>query len=265
VRKGGPRRLVSWNVNGIRACASKGLFEWLAAESPDLLCLQETKANPDQLPKEFLQPPDGSGAVYKSYWASAKRRGYSGTAIFSKDEPKAISYLGVPEFDEEGRTLVADYGSFVLVSAYFPNSQDGGARLDYKLRFCDSILTLCDRLVASRRHVVVTGDFNIAHKPIDLANPKANEGNPGYLPEERAWMDRYLSSGYLDCFRRFDQEPGRYTWWTYRAPGARERNVGWRLDYHCCDEGFSGALLSAAIHPAVLGSDHCPVSLELDA
>jgi len=256
-------RLISWNVNGIRACAGKGLFAWLEQESPDVLCLQETKANPDQLPADFLAPSDGKGGRYNVYWASAKRRGYSGTAILAKRQPRSISFLGVTEFDDEGRALVADFGDFHLISAYFPNSQDGGARLDYKLRFCDAILSLCDKLVAEGRHVVVAGDYNIAHKPIDLANPKANEGNPGYLPEERAWMDRYTSSGYVDIFRHFNQEAGQYTWWTYRVPGARERNVGWRIDYHCIDEGFLPAVKSAALRPEVPGSDHCPVSLEL--
>jgi exodeoxyribonuclease III len=257
-------RIFSWNVNGIRACAGKGLFEWLAKESPDVLCLQETKANPDQLSPEFLSPSDGRGGSYHGYWASAKRRGYSGVAIYSKREPRSISFLGSPEYDEEGRTLVADFGAFVLVSAYFPNSQDGGARLDYKLGFCDALLALCDSLVASKRHVVVCGDWNIAHESIDLANPKANEGNPGYLPEERAWMDKYLSAGYADTFRRFHPEGGHYTWWTYRVPGARERNVGWRLDYHCVNAAFLPAVAAAAIHQSVLGSDHCPVSLDLE-
>ena len=257
-------RLFSWNVNGVRACAGKGLFDWLAAESPDVFCVQETKANPDQLAPEFLAPSDGSGGSYKSYWASAKRKGYSGVAIYSKREPKSISYLGEADYDDEGRALVADYGDFVLVSAYFPNSQDGGARIDYKIGFCDAVLAFCDKLRKKKKHVIVAGDYNIAHEPIDLANPKANEGNPGYLPEERAWMDKYLAAGYADCFRRLDPSPGKYTWWTYRVPGARERNVGWRIDYLCSDEALMGSVTGAAIHPEVLGSDHCPVSLELD-
>lgn len=257
-------KLLSWNVNGIRACAGKGFLDWVAAEDADFLSLQETKAHPDQLPKELLAPTDGEGKPYHVYWASAKKRGYSGVAILSKAKPRSVSYLGVEEFDAEGRTLVADFGDFVMVSAYFPNSQDGGARLDYKLRFCDAVLALCDRLVAEKRHVVVAGDYNIAHKPIDLANPKANEGNPGYLPEERAWMDKYTGAGYLDTLRVFDESPARYTWWTYRVPGARARNVGWRLDYHCVDPGLRPALKGAAIYPEVLGSDHCPVGLDLE-
>jgi len=257
-------RLVSWNVNGIRACAAKGFFSWLASASPDIVSLQETKAHPDQLAPDFLSPEDGRGGRYKAYWASAKRRGYSGVAILSKREPRSISFLGADEFDEEGRTLVADFGEFTLISAYFPNSQDGGNRLGYKLRFCDAILSLCDRLVAAGRRVVVAGDYNIAHEPIDLANPKANEGNPGYLPEERAWMGKYLGSGYADAFRRLDPSPGRYTWWTYRVPAARERNVGWRLDYHCVDEALFPAVKGAGIESSVLGSDHCPVTLDLE-
>ena len=257
-------RILSWNVNGIRACAGKGLFEWLARESPDVLCLQETKAEPGQLKAEFLSPEDGRGGRYRCYWASAKRRGYSGVAILSKLEPRSISFLGEGAYDEEGRALVADFGAYILVSAYFPNSQDAGARIGYKLGFCDSILALCDAVVAAGRHVVVSGDFNIAHRPIDLAYPAANEGNPGYLPEERAWMDKYLASGYADPFRRLHPEPGQYTWWTYRVAGARERNVGWRIDYHCVDEGFLPSVKGAAIHPEVLGSDHCPVSIDLD-
>jgi exodeoxyribonuclease III len=257
-------RIYSWNVNGIRACAGKGLFEWLAAESPDAICLQETKANPEQLSPDFLTPSDGKGGLYHGYWASAKKKGYSGVAIFSKREPRSISFLGDKSYDEEGRALVADFGDYVLVSAYFPNSQDAGLRIDYKIGFCEAVLALCDSVVASGRHVVVAGDYNIAHKPIDLANPKANEGNPGYLPEERAWMDKYLSAGYADTLRLHNTQPGQYTWWTYRVPSARERNIGWRIDYHCVDEGFAPAVAGASIHPAVLGSDHCPISIDLD-
>lgn len=257
-------RILSFNVNGIRACAGKGLFEWLSADSPDILCLQETKAHPEQLPKEFLAPADGKGGAYRAYYASAKRRGYSGVAILSKEEPRTIGALGLPEFDDEGRTLVADFGGFVLFSCYFPNSQEAGARLDYKLRYCDAVLSACDRLVAAGRHVVVAGDYNIAHEPIDLANPKANEGNPGYLPEERSWFDKWAGSGYVDSFRRLCPEPGKYSWWTYRVPSAREKNIGWRLDYHCVDEGLMPAVRAATIHPEVRGSDHCPVGIELE-
>lgn len=258
------KKLLSWNVNGIRSCAGKGFHEWLARENADFVCLQETKAHLDQLPMELQNPVDGSGRPYKAYWAQAERRGYSGTAIFSKREATSVSFLGIPEFDGEGRTLVADFDDFLLVSAYFPNSQEGGARLDYKLRYCDGILSLCTALRSKGRHVVVAGDYNIAHKPIDLARPEQNEGNPGYLPEERAWMDTFIDSGYIDTFRHRCPEPGHYTWWTYRVPTARQNNIGWRLDYHCIDPEFLPAVVEAGIQSDVLGSDHCPVSLFLD-
>ncbi len=255
-------RILSWNVNGVRSAAEKGLFSWLAAESPDVLCLQETKANPDQLAKEFLAPVDGDGKPYFAYWSSAKRRGYSGTALFSKTEPRDVVTLGVPEFDDEGRVVAADFGGLVVVSAYFPNSQDAGARLGYKLGFCRAIREFCDRVVKDGSHVVLSGDYNIAHKPIDLARPKENEGNPGYLPEERAWMDEFTGAGYVDSFRKFCPDPHRYSWWSYRMH-AREKNVGWRIDYHCVDSGFAGAVEAAGILDTVTGSDHCPVEIVL--
>jgi exodeoxyribonuclease III len=258
------KKLLSWNVNGIRACAGKGFLDWLAAEDADFVCLQETKAHPDQLPAELKEPRGAGGRPYFALWSSARRRGYSGTLILSRREPTAVSSLGIEEFDDEGRTVIADFDDFVLISAYFPNSQEAGRRIDYKLRFCAAIRGLCDSLRASGRHVVVAGDFNIAHTPIDLARPDQNEGNPGYLPAERAWMDEFTGGGYLDSFRCFHPEPGRYTWWTYRVPQARPNNVGWRLDYHCVDPEFRPALLEAEIEASVLGSDHCPVSLFLD-
>jgi exodeoxyribonuclease-3 len=255
--------ILSWNVNGIRAAEKKGFFAWLASESPDVLCLQETKANPDQLAPGFIAPVDASGKAYRSYWACAVRRGYSGTAIYTREEPKSVAGLGVAEYDDEGRTLVADYGEFVLIGAYFPNSQDAGARLGYKLGFCSAIRRTCDRLIKKGRHVIVCGDYNIAHKPIDLAHPKENEGNAGYLPEERAWMDEYTGAGYVDTFRNFCSEPEHYTWWTYRMR-AREHNVGWRIDYHCVDGGFMKRVASSTILSEVQGSDHCPVKLVLN-
>ncbi|MCE1197181.1 exodeoxyribonuclease III [bacterium] len=258
------KKILSWNVNGIRACSGKGFLDWIAAEDADFICLQETKAHPDQLPGELKSIAARDGSPYKLYWSSAARRGYSGTAIFAKREASSVTTFGIPEFDDEWRTVIADFDDFVLVSAYFPNSQDAGARIDYKLRFCDAILALCDGLRAKGRHVVVSGDYNIAHTAIDLARPDQNEGNPGYLPAERAWMDRYIAAGYIDTFRHLHPEPGNYSWWTYRAPHARENNVGWRLDYHCIDPEFLPAVAAAGIQSKVMGSDHCPVSLELD-
>ncbi|MEI6386545.1 MAG: exodeoxyribonuclease III [Spirochaetota bacterium] len=255
-------RIISWNVNGIRAAARKGFFDWLPAESPDVVCLQETKASPEQLGPEFLEPADAKGG-WKTYWASAKKKGYSGVAILSRREPRAVTSLGIEEFDDEGRTLIADYGDLLVMSAYFPNSQDLGARLDYKLRFCSAILEWAEKVRAKGKHLVIAGDYNIAHKPIDLAHPESNEASPGYLPEERAWMDTFTTAGYVDSFRHFDPAPQRYTWWTYRVAGARERNIGWRIDYQCVDPQLLSACTGAGIMPGVTGSDHCPVSLDL--
>jgi exodeoxyribonuclease-3 len=256
-------RVVSWNVNGIRAAAGKDFLPWLAADAPDVLCLQETKAEPGQLPDTLKSPLDKNGAPYASYWASAKKRGYSGVALYSKKKPREISLLGNAAFDDEGRTLVADFDNIVVISAYFPNSQAEGARLDYKLAFCAEIDALCRRLDAERRPFVLCGDYNIAHRPIDLAHPKENEGNPGYLPEERAWMDAFTGAGFIDSFRALNGDVTRqYSWWSYRMR-ARERNVGWRIDYHCINAALSPFLRRAGIRQEVLGSDHCPVEIEL--
>ncbi|GHU80506.1 exodeoxyribonuclease III [Spirochaetia bacterium] len=257
-------KILSWNVNGIRAVEKKGFVQWVHSESPDMLCIQETKAGPEQLSAELRAPQDRDGRPYKAYWASAKKKGYSGTAIYSREEPLEVKPMGVAAFDDEGRVLQADFKDFVLISAYFPNSQDAGARLGYKLDFCAAMLELCNKLVRAGRHLVLCGDYNIAHTPIDLARPKENEGNAGYLPEERAWMDTFTGAGYVDTFRYFHQgETGHYSWWSYRM-NARERNVGWRIDYHCVDPGFLPRVSRAGIRSDVQGSDHCPVQLELD-
>jgi exodeoxyribonuclease-3 len=256
-------KILSWNVNGIRAVEKRGFVQWFRDESPDMLCLQETKAEPGQLSADLISPVDNRGKPYTSFWASAVKRGYSGTAIYTKEKPQDVRDLGIKEFDDEGRVVQADFKKFTLISAYFPNSQDGGARLGYKLDFCAAILQLCNTYAKTGRHFVLCGDYNIAHTPIDLARPKENEGNAGYLPEERAWMDTFTGAGYTDTFRHFyPSEAGAYSWWSYRG-GARDRNVGWRLDYFCVDGPFVPRLKSAAIRPDVEGSDHCPVQIEL--
>jgi exodeoxyribonuclease-3 len=256
-------KIVSWNVNGIRAAEGKGFTAWLSEESPDVLCVQETKAEPGQLSEALKAPCDKNGAPYKSFWSSAKKRGYSGVAIYTKNEPLDVKKCGLAEFDDEGRVLQADFGDFIVISAYFPNSQDAGARLDYKLAFCDAMLKLCAAHVKAGKHIILSGDYNIAHKAIDLARPKENEGNAGYLPEERAWMDKWTASGFADTFRHFypDAEQ-QYSWWSYRM-GARARNIGWRIDYHCVDEGFLPSIKKALIRPDIIGSDHCPVEIEV--
>jgi exodeoxyribonuclease-3 len=256
-------RIVSWNVNGIRAAEKKGFVDWMKSDSPDILCLQETKAHPEQLSPELIHPVDDNNHQYHSYWASAKKAGYSGTAIYSKTEPLDIQFLGNDNFDNEGRVIAAHFKDFVVISAYFPNSQEAGARLPYKLAFCHEILTYCDNLVSKGKNIILSGDYNIAHTAIDLARPKENEGNAGYLPEERAWMDDFLAAGYTDTFRYFHpNEEKQYSWWSYRA-ASRARNVGWRLDYHCVNAAFLPKITHARIRPEVMGADHCPVEIEL--
>ena len=255
-------RLISWNVNGIRAVEKWGFVDWLAQETPDILCLNETKAEPGQLSPQLIEPPV-NGKPYASFWASAAKKGYSGVAIYTRIPPLDVHPFGIAKFDAEGRTLIAEYENFSLIAAYFPNSQDTGARLDYKLEFCDAMLKYCNGLVKSGRHFILCGDYNIAHTPIDLARPKENEKSAGFLPEERSWMDKWIAAGHVDTFRHFHPgEGGHYTWWSYRA-GARQRNVGWRIDYFSVDAAFLPMVKKSLIRPEVAGSDHCPVELEL--
>ncbi|MBQ0050879.1 MAG: exodeoxyribonuclease III [Treponema sp.] len=256
-------KIISWNVNGIRAVEKKGFVDWIGESDADVVCIQETKARPEQLSEELMNPASKNGSNYKSYFHSAVKAGYSGTAIFSRIEPDSVENLGDPLFDDEGRVTIAKFGTLAVISAYFPNSQDAGARLGYKLDFCAAILKKCDSLVAEGFDIVLNGDYNIAHKPIDLANPKSNEKNAGYLPEERDWMTLFTSSGYVDTFRHFCQEPQKYTWWSYRFH-AREKNIGWRIDYQCVNEKFLPKVKNSYILAEVLGSDHCPIVIEIE-
>ena len=251
------KNIISWNVNGIRAAEGKGLFDWMQNYKPDILCIQETKAQPDQLNEVFHNQ---SG--YSSYFMSAERKGYSGTALYTKEEPDSVSNMGVDDFDREGRTLIAEYRDFTLINCYFPNSQNEGVRLDYKLEYNRALHKLADSLVKAGKNIIICGDYNVAHKPIDLTHPEANEKNAGYLPEEREWMDRFTESGWIDTFRQFHTEPEQYSWWSYRTRG-RERNVGWRLDYFCVNETFMPLVKDSLIHQEVMGSDHCPIELQL--
>lgn len=250
--------VISWNVNGIRAVEKKDFVSWVEKSQADVICIQETKANKEQLSEQLLAPQG-----YKSWFSSAKKAGYSGTAIYSRIQPDKVILMDDERFDDEGRFIAAIFGSTVVISAYFPNSQDAGARLPYKLDFCDAILAKMNEFVASGKNIVLCGDYNIAHKPIDLANPKTNEKNPGYLPEERAWMDKFTQSGFVDTFRHFCDLPNQYTWWSYRFH-AREKNVGWRIDYQCVNESFLSKVVSSQILNDVLGSDHCPIQIKLD-
>jgi len=248
-------RLVSWNVNGIRGAVRKGFLEWFGKEQPDILCVQESRVLPDQL-DEGVRAPRG----YATYWCPARKKGYSGVGVFTKKEPLAVTGMGIEEFDVEGRVQQIAYEDFTVVNAYFPNSQPERARIEYKLAFCEAILELCNGLRAAGKNVILCGDYNIAHTEIDLARPKENVDNPGFLPEERAAMDRFLGAGYVDTFRHFTKGPGHYTWWSYRGR-AREKNIGWRLDYHCVNEEFLPRVKESRILADVMGSDHCPVAL----
>lgn len=247
----------SWNVNGIRAACRKGFLAWLKKEQPDILCVQESKARPSQLDPSILSP-DG----YRSVWQPAERKGYSGVATYFRKEPLSVDVLGVDEFDAEGRVQIMEFNGFTVINAYFPNSQPERARLDYKLAFCDAMRERCIKLRHAGKHVILCGDYNIAHQEIDLARPKENEDNPGYYPEERAAMGRFIKAGFVDTFRHFTKEPGHYTWWSYRAR-ARENNIGWRIDYHCVNKEFLSRVRSSAVHPDIMGSDHCPLSVTI--
>ncbi len=253
--EGQPLKMVSWNVNGLRALAKNGLIDLLAELDADLLALQEIKAQPEQLPGALRHLPG-----YRAYFHPAEKKGYAGVCIYSRLEPlRVITGLGRKDFDREGRVLTLEFADFFFINAYFPNAQHGLSRLDYKLDFDREITTFC-QMLAREKSVVICGDFNVAHQPIDLANPKQNEKNAGYTPEERGGMDAFLAAGFLDSFRLFNREPGQYSWWSYRFD-ARSRNIGWRIDYFCVDAKSRQRVQSAAIRSEITGSDHCPVEL----
>ncbi|MCP5467687.1 MAG: exodeoxyribonuclease III [Deltaproteobacteria bacterium] len=252
-------KMVTWNINGIRAVVKKGFWDWLEKESPDILCLQETKAHPSQLDESLLKPKG-----YKPYWSSAERKGYSGVALFVKEEPLSISEgLSAPEFDIEGRTLVAEFADFILFNGYYPNGKHDLSRVPYKLKYSDLVLEKALELQKEKKKpIILAGDFNTAHQPIDLARPKENQGNTGFLPEERAWIDKLVANGFIDIFREHEADSGHYSWWSYRA-GARERNVGWRIDYFFITPELKNKVNRSYYQPEVMGSDHCPVVLEI--
>ncbi|MCE7736273.1 MAG: exodeoxyribonuclease III [Candidatus Heimdallarchaeota archaeon] len=268
-------KIYSWNVNGIRATAKKGLFwPWLQKSDSDIVCLQETKATADQLDQPLVEPMD-----YTSYWHSAEKKGYSGVASFVRTSGKKKKTLnsteesiGVEEFDKEGRVIITKFDDFTLLNVYFPNGKKNQERLDYKMRFYKHFLQFCQELRKNREKIVICGDVNTAHTEVDLENHKQNEKQSGFLPIERAWMDKLIESGYIDTYRhlypeKFDkgqEKLGGYTWWSMRSKTAKINNVGWRLDYFFISEDLIENLKSAAIHPEKEGSDHCPISIELE-
>lgn len=251
-------KMLCWNVNGIRAVKEKGFLEWLSRESPDILCIQETKAHPDQLDPNLLQPEG-----YHAYWNYPEKRGYSGVATFTKEEPEDIQYgFGISEFDAEGRVITTRYPEFVIFNIYFPNGKKDENRLKYKMDFYEAFLQYVELIRKQEKRIIVCGDFNTAHKEIDLARPKENAKVSGFLPVERAWIDKFVAHGWIDTLRHFNNEPGQYTWWDLKSK-ARERNVGWRIDYFFTTENMLPSLSGAFIMPEVTGSDHCPVGIKL--
>ena len=253
------KTLVSWNVNGIRACEKKGFSKWVEQSSPDIIGLQEIKAEKDQFPESVLALTD-----YNFYINPAEKKGYSGVAVLSKQKPSnVIDKIGIKKFDSEGRTLICEYRSFVFINCYFPNGQRDHGRVDFKLEFYKEILKIYQKYVKAGKKVVLTGDFNTAHHPIDLANPKTNKNTTGFLPHEREWMDKYLKAGMIDTLRFFEPgTPGIYSWWTYRGD-CRARNIGWRIDYFMTSPDLQKKLKSCRHLPDVQGSDHCPIELVL--
>lgn len=252
-------RILSWNVNGIRAADKKGLYDWFKKESPDILCLQEIKAQPEQVPIYLRNMPG-----YNIYWNPAEKKGYSGVVTFSKEKPTDIKDgFGIDKFDNEGRILITEFPSFVLFNIYFPNGKKNQERLDYKLDFYDTFLAYADNLKAKGKNIIVCGDINTAHKEIDLARPKENEKISGFLPIERAWIDTFIDHGYIDTFRHYNKESNQYTWWDMKTR-ARERNIGWRIDYFFINKEFLPNLKKAFIMQDVTGSDHCPIEIDIE-
>ena len=253
------KRLFSWNVNGLRAVHKKGFLDWLVDIQPDVIGIQETKCHPDQLDEE-LRNPEG----YHTYWAWAERKGYSGVALYTREEPISVHIgLGIDEFDEEGRTIVAEYDDYILITAYFPNGSRDHSRVPFKMRYKAAFLQYCNSLREQGKPVVFCGDVNTAHQEVDLARPKQNKKTTGFLPLERAWIDDIVEQGYIDTYRHLHPDTvGGYTWWSYIG-GARGRNVGWRIDYFFITPDLLPVVRAADIHDDVMGSDHCPVSLTI--
>ncbi|WP_259014952.1 exodeoxyribonuclease III [Emticicia fluvialis] len=252
-------KIISYNVNGIRAAINKGLLDWLKITQPDAICLQEIKISETE-----LIAPAFEELGFHCYWFPAQKRGYSGVAILTKIRPKHVEYgIGIAEYDFEGRVIRADYDNFSLLCAYFPSGTTGDIRQTIKMKFLDDFFIYVQKLNEVIPNLIVSGDVNICHTEIDIHNPKSNANSSGFLPEERAWVGKFIENGYIDTFRFFNKDPHHYTWWSYRA-GARVKNLGWRIDYHFASKPMEAHLKSALIHPDLHCSDHCPIELCID-
>ncbi len=252
-------KVVTYNVNGIRAALKKDWLGWLKNVNPDVVCLQEIKASPDQVPE--IQMLEEMG--YQHYWYPAQKKGYSGTAILSKITPKHIEYgCGFEDYDFEGRVIRVDFEDVSVMSIYFPSGTTGGIRQDFKYRFLDDFYQYAHKLLEEVPNLLVCGDFNICHRAIDIHNPKSNANTSGFLPAEREWMEKFINSGFIDTFRSLNPDPHHYTWWSYRA-GSRAKNLGWRIDYIMASKGLESRIKRATILPDAVHSDHCPMLVEL--
>lgn len=253
-------RIVTYNVNGIRAAIKKGFIDWLKEDPADVICIQETKAM-----KENVDVTEFEQMGYDTYWYSAEKKGYSGVAIFTKIKPINVVYgTGIEQSDYEGRVIRADFEDFSIISAYFPSGTSGDERQTYKYQWLDEFFDYLDELKKTQPNLIICGDYNICHKEIDIHNPVGNKKSSGFLPEEREWMDKWFSNGYIDTFRHFNKDPHHYTWWSQRFPSVRLQNKGWRIDYISVTDPLLDQLKSAAIYPDVKHSDHCPAFLEVE-
>lgn len=252
-------KLISYNVNGIRSAINKGFVDWLKKENPDIIGLQEIKAQENDINSSIFQD-----LGYELYWNPAVKKGYSGVAIFTKIKPKAIKYgMGLAKYDDEGRILQADFDDFSFISSYFPSGTTGDVRQQFKYEFLDDVFGYVQDLKQANTNLIISGDYNICHKPIDIHNPISNKNSSGFLPEERAWMDKFTENGFIDTFRHFNTNPHQYSWWSFRA-NARAKNLGWRIDYHMASNELQNRLKSAVILQEIKHSDHCPIVLEIE-
>lgn len=252
-------KIISYNVNGIRAALKKDFAGWLKQERPDVICLQETKANKEQVEMDEIE-----ALGYKCFWYSAQKKGYSGVAIYSLTEPDQVIYgMGIEKYDNEGRMIRADFGDLTIISSYFPSGTTGGPRQEFKEDYIKDMQIFIDNLKKERPNIVLSGDYNICHSDIDIHNPKKQQKTSGFLPHERQWVSDFIASGFIDSFRLFNPEPHRYSWWSYRA-GSRPKNLGWRIDYHMVSEGLKSRIKSSNILEDIVHSDHCPIVVEID-